>query len=272
MPLTEKWTRPPSLKSHPHSQVLFQRASGSARVHAQSLQGHREESRPVNSKNEDRASLFLLLSLLLYVLVGTFIEDDRLAEGFLLLSLYVTLLAATIYLSSRRGPQLFGLLLALAVGVVTSLVLFRPTPLLAVVFWTLLAIFFAFVIAGLLGHLGKPGPVTAGRLYIAASLYLLVGVFWFALYNLLEATYPGSFGQPGSSQHIHPRSLLYFSLETITTLGYGDIVPVSPKARSLAVLEAVAGVLYIAVAVSRLVAGYQSGYQVGDRTDSAPRK
>jgi len=51
---------------------------------------------------------------------------------------------------------------------------------------------------------------------------------------------------------------LYFSLVTLTTLGYGDIVPVRPFARSLATLEAAAGILYIAITVARLVAAYQS--------------
>jgi voltage-gated potassium channel Kch len=52
--------------------------------------------------------------------------------------------------------------------------------------------------------------------------------------------------------------LLYLSLATLTTLGYGDIVPATPIARMVAALEAVAGVLYIAITVARLVAGYRS--------------
>jgi voltage-gated potassium channel Kch len=55
-----------------------------------------------------------------------------------------------------------------------------------------------------------------------------------------------------------PRAtLLYFSLVTLTTLGYGDLLPVTPFARIVAALEAVTGVLYIAITVARLVAAYQ---------------
>lgn len=50
---------------------------------------------------------------------------------------------------------------------------------------------------------------------------------------------------------------LYFSFVTLTTLGYGDIVPATPLARILAVLEAATGVLYIAITVARLIAAYQ---------------
>jgi Ion channel len=225
------------------------------------------------SRKEERASLLLFLSLLSYVLVGTFLEDDILAEGFLLLSLYGTLLAVTFYLSTKKKTPWLGALLALAVGVMTTIILFHRTRTIAIIFWTLLAFFFAFVISRLLTHMGRPGPVTTGRLYVAVSLYLLVGVFWFAIYNLLEAIYPGSFGQVvlgASSTRVPPRSFLYFSLETLTTLGYGDIVPITPKARSLSVLEAAAGILYIAVAVSRLAASYQAGYQIGHQGSPAP--
>jgi hypothetical protein len=212
----------------------------------------------VASRSEDRGSLFLLLSLLFYIVVGTFLEDDLIAEGFLMLSLYGTLLAATIYLSAGKGRHWPGTVLAIALGLLTSVLLFYRLRVLMPVFWALLAAFCGFVAARLFGHLGRPGAVTAGRLYVAVSLYLLLAVFWFALYNLLEAVHPGSFGQPGQTGQILPRTLLYFSLETLTTLGFGDILPLSSKARSLVVFEAVAGVLYIAVTVSRLVAGYRS--------------
>ena len=52
--------------------------------------------------------------------------------------------------------------------------------------------------------------------------------------------------------------MTYFSYVTLTTLGYGDIVPISPLARSLAVLEALTGVLFLAVLISRLVGSYRS--------------
>ena len=58
--------------------------------------------------------------------------------------------------------------------------------------------------------------------------------------------------------------MIYLSLATLTTLGYGDIVPVTPIARMVAALEAVAGVLYIAITVARLVAGYR-GAKPGSR-------
>jgi voltage-gated potassium channel Kch len=80
------------------------------------------------------------------------------------------------------------------------------------------------------------------------------------VFNLVDAVQPGSFvesAQPAGAR-ISPYSHLYFSVATLTTLGYGDIVPVTPLARILAVLEAATGVLYIAITVARLVAAYQT--------------
>ena len=83
---------------------------------------------------------------------------------------------------------------------------------------------------------------------------------WFALYSLLDAIQPGSFAEAGVTLvgRVAPSKILYFSLTTLTTLGYGDIVAVGPIARMTAALEAVAGVLYIAITVARLVASYQT--------------
>jgi voltage-gated potassium channel Kch len=90
-------------------------------------------------------------------------------------------------------------------------------------------------------------------------------MFWYAVFNVMEAIHPGSFvfSGAGTSEQVSRHALMYFSLATLTTLGYGDIVPVTPPARLFAVLEAVGGVLYIAITVARLVAAYQ-------RTDSKP--
>jgi hypothetical protein len=175
------------------------------------------------------------------------------------LSLYVTLLSATFDLSTKKALLLPAVILTVVAVSLTLVVLFRPAPLLVIAVWALLAVFFGFVSVGLFTYLGQPGAVTAGRLYASVSLYLLLGFLWFALYNLLEAAQPGSFALSGQSNsaHIAYRTFLYFSLETLTTLGYGDILPLTPKARTLAVLEAATGVLYVAVTVARLVADYK---------------
>ena len=84
----------------------------------------------------------------------------------------------------------------------------------------------------------------------------MLGLLWFALYCTVSGLYQGAIL---SSQRLIDRQseLLYFSLATLTTLGYGDVVPVYNEVRMLAVLESVAGVLYVAITVAILVSSYR---------------
>jgi hypothetical protein len=100
-----------------------------------------------------------------------------------------------------------------------------------------------------------PGRITSARLQGAAVIYLTIGLLFAAAYGLIWAVTPGAFtnlhGAPGSDSVT--AELLYFSLTTLTTVGYGDISAVDPFARSLANLESVLGVFFIAITVTRLV-------------------
>ena len=99
---------------------------------------------------------------------------------------------------------------------------------------------------------------------IAAALaaYLLLGVGWAAAYTLLETAAPGTFAMAPDIADQPWSALLYFSFATLTTLGYGDILPLSPIARGLASVEAVAGTFFTAVLVARLVGAYGSDADV----------
>lgn len=100
--------------------------------------------------------------------------------------------------------------------------------------------------------------VDSEHIYAALSAYLLAAQFFGILATTLEQVVPGSYSgasltQPGSFPI--PQGI-YFSFVTIATLGYGDIVPATDLSRGITVVEAVAGQLYIAVLVARLVSGY----------------
>lgn len=103
-----------------------------------------------------------------------------------------------------------------------------------------------------LGQTFRAGPVTAHRLQGGIAGYLLLGLTWAAAYALLETLRPGAFSGALGVAGGH-RAFVYFSFVTLTTVGYGDVLPVHPAARSLAVLEAVTGPLYIAILLARLV-------------------
>ncbi len=103
-----------------------------------------------------------------------------------------------------------------------------------------------------LGQTVRAGPVTGHRIQGGIAGYLLLGVVWAQAYAFVEMLHPGSFsGAIGSATGY--KTFSYFSFVTLTTVGYGDILPVHPAARSLAMLEAVTGPLYIAILLARIV-------------------
>jgi hypothetical protein len=114
--------------------------------------------------------------------------------------------------------------------------------------------------AGLLGALllarvMRDGRINVNRIMGAIGSYLLIGAVFAQGYRLLAAFVPQAFalgGTPASWEAIAPL-LTYFSFITLTSTGYGDITPLHPYARSLATMEALAGNLFLAVLVARLV-------------------
>jgi len=102
----------------------------------------------------------------------------------------------------------------------------------------------------------RPGPITHHRIQGAIAGYLLIALVFASLYIWIDLHSPGAFtGAVMLPLERDPRAarLAYFSLTTLTTLGYGDIVPVHPFARSLAMLEAVVGQIFPAILLARLV-------------------
>lgn len=102
----------------------------------------------------------------------------------------------------------------------------------------------------------REGPVTGHRVRGAIAGYLLVAVCFSFAYGLIEFSHPGSFSFAAPETRIQPLQLdafLYFSMITLTTVGFGDVLAIHPFARSLVMLEAVIGALYPAILIARLV-------------------
>ena len=106
----------------------------------------------------------------------------------------------------------------------------------------------------------RRGRVTRHTVRGGLCLYLLIGLIWALGFAIIESLSPGAFrheevvGREGAIQ-----LFVYYSLVTLSTLGYGDVVPIHPLARSLAAIEAIVGQLYIAVFVATLVARFMTG-------------
>ena len=102
----------------------------------------------------------------------------------------------------------------------------------------------------------RPGKVTVYRVVGGIAGYLLIGLVWTYAYQLLEDRIPGAIhcGAGDAAAISRQQSdFIYFSFVTLTTVGYGDVQPVHPAARSLAVAEALVGQLYLAILIGSLV-------------------
>jgi hypothetical protein len=107
--------------------------------------------------------------------------------------------------------------------------------------------------------------INPNRIVGAICVYLLLGVMWSAIYMTIEFFQPGSFrGLTDVTSPVWNPDWIYFSFVTITTLGYGDITPLTQTARSFAFAEAIVGQFYIAVLVAGLVSAYISARQSND--------
>jgi hypothetical protein len=172
----------------------------------------------------------------------------------------VALLIAAVMLLSfeQRRHQRLGLLLGLAgiVGMAAS----HGVPgqlgrTILAASYLLTACFFGFAWFGIVRSI-LMGRVTRHAILGAVCGYLLLGIVWSLLYTAVETLAPRSFRIAGSGGESGPAdhgTLSYYSFVTLSTVGYGDITPTTPLARTLSWIEAVAGQLYLAVLVAGLV-------------------
>ena len=125
----------------------------------------------------------------------------------------------------------------------------------------------AFVLSGvftlvpIFRYIVRAGAITIDKIYAAISVYLLAGFSWGGVYALVELLRPGSFQWTQTAVY-DPKTFfanfLYLSFVTLASLGYGDITPVTPEARSLALLEVMFGTFYVVVIIARLVSGFDA--------------
>jgi len=134
------------------------------------------------------------------------------------------------------------------------------------------ALFFSLLIFLLLRYVLEARRVNRDVIAAAIAVYILIGLAFACTYDAIdrfETLTDASASFPNPSNHtigsqMRLSILVYYSFVTMTTVGYGDIVPVSPLARSLAILEGICGVMFMAILIARLVSMYQPRRDAGD--------
>ena len=198
--------------------------------------------------------VYLFISLLLLFFFHPFVAEDL--SGFRVLDIiFLVILLSGIYsISSNRQLFAAALLFSLvAFGSSIGSYFLRNTSL-TVLSLCFYGLFFGLMMISILSNIMKVKKVTADTIFGSICVYLLLGTLWAIVFGLIEISTPGSFNLGDDSALVFNYKFIYYSFVTLTTLGYGDITPVLPAARTLSSLEAVTGQLYIAILVARLVA------------------
>ncbi len=198
---------------------------------------------------------YLFVVLLLLIGVSPFMEGARgtyLLAGF---NAFVVLASAAALGRTALSFLLVFCLVAAAVGLRFASMEEGKAALFN---WALLlhALVYISVLFLLLRYVFGPEVLDADRMWGAAAAYLMVGIFWCFVYALIELEEAQTFLVRGNPAKLQLTELIYVSFSTLTTIGFGDIVPISRPAQIAAVFEGIVGTLFLAILIAKLVGVY----------------
>jgi len=212
--------------------------------------------------------LFFLVSIILLIVFSPYLQIGVISSIILIFVVVFVLLAGINSISDNR----LHLIIACILGVpwivtrISATLAGKLQPEFYEAFFG--SLFFIFTTVIMFSHILKDKKVTSNTLYGSICVYLLIGLTWTFFYVLVSTMIPNSFyinPQNNLDNVIRWHELIYYSFITLTTLGYGDITPVTSQARSLSYLEAIVGQIYLTIIIARLVGLYMSGAFVAER-------
>ena len=211
-----------------------------------------------------RYNYAFLLGGLLFLLIGSAADAEfpQITADFFMDFAFIALFIVGVWSLVRSrtafiaGWILAGLTLALSIAVhLTDVMMLRYLA------WFAALVFLSLSCTIAVSDVLFGGHININRLIGAACIYLLSGTIWGIVFSLLQAFTPGAFeGLSTGDPSAQLRELIYFAFVTLTTLGYGDIAPVTPVARTVAYLVAILGQMYLTVLVAALVGLHIAGY------------
>lgn len=199
-------------------------------------------------------ALLVIESLMIFLIIP--LTGMGVLPGFVLPAMFIVLVVSILIVTWHSHVAAIAVTMAVAISPVGT-ILWREHPS-ALTEWLsaggrILAITAVSVVIA--RAVFASGRVTIHRVQGAVVLYLNFALLFFTIYRLMEVLLPGSFSNlpHAGAEYGSGAALLYFSFTTLTSLGFGDITPIHPLARSLANLEGVIGQLYPATLLARLV-------------------
>lgn len=211
-------------------------------------------------------NLFLLLALIAQVALYPFLQVQAHGKAALAVIDWVILVLALRAARSSGSESRLGYILLLPAIVLNAVVAFWPNHFAIIASLLAQCAFHTFVIVCLLRYILSDDDMTLDELFAAASLYVLMAFAFSFLLAAVEQLAPGSF-------YINPANnpdgvvgwwdLVYFSFTCLTSVGFGEITPVSDYARSVVMIEQMSGVLFLAIVISRLISMHSSRQRGG---------
>ena len=209
----------------------------------------------------DNRFFYLLGGLLVALLIAP-VASERASEIHGLMTT-ISLLICTFSMSISRRIYLVAWLLVAVKMALAAFGHFHPSSGAYIAEAAVLFVYFVLAIVFALGRVLEDEYVDLNRIAGAISIYMMIGLVWSSLYFFVFLIEPAAFRglvEPATSDvgllTATSMDLIYYSYVTLSTLGYGDITPVGRLAQSLSYLEAICGVMYVAVLVAALVGSY----------------
>jgi hypothetical protein len=203
----------------------------------------------------------LLIALGLLFFLFPFVEEVKGGELIVSILFSLVLLAAIRAVADSKRVLLIALVLAIPAIGGRWINHFRANLVPPPVFLAAGLVLIGFVVANLLRFIWRAPSVNIEVLCASISAYLMLGLMWTMAYWLVDQLTPGgafAFSTNAGRQPMNGFNAFYFSFTTLSTVGSGDITPASRIARWLTAMEAMTGLLYVAVLIARLVALYST--------------
>ena len=201
------------------------------------------------------ANHYLLASILLVFFLGPIGFDYGLLSIMNLEILFLTILIFSIFFHEHNS-KLFKLTVVSLLVILINILFFDIYQSIFQYFLKLFII--GITIIELFKEIIRTKKIDSHIVSSAISIYILIGVFWYLLFMFLLMIDPDSFYFRNFNKEHLPIDMIYFSFTTLTTLGYGDITPVSYTAKMWSITEAMMGVMFLAVMISRVVSLFGS--------------
>jgi voltage-gated potassium channel len=197
--------------------------------------------------------LYLMILIFATLVIGSFISEYKILRYFFDLVISAIFICAMYAIVEKMRHLAIMVCLAVPMFVSLWLKYFMEYRAILVIGELCGILFFAYSIVNIFKHIMNQKEITKETICAGIVIYLLMAFMWARAYSLLEVLYPGSFTLPEGHMFGNRYVYLYYSLVTISTLGYGDITPLTDKASGLAAIEAISGQIYLVVLVAWLV-------------------